>query len=213
MAHEYLFKEYELCFQQFRIYDDRQESLLKYLCTLTSATAVAEFAIYQFFKGPTVEFFRAEAFLSALVFAATLLIFVAGLQNRLYFVFMARQLNGIRKYLMEMAAEGFHDNQLYTSTTFPALKPFSTHTLMIIASALMSSMFAGASVYGITSALPRALGFAIGTTSVVLAAEVSCGMAYLMIQGDKRADHAIHHRKQYPNTTADPKPKTESSTD
>lgn len=213
MAHEYIFKEYELCFQQFRIYDDRQESLLKYMCTLTSAISAAEFAIYQFFKGPTVEFFKAEAFLSALVFAATLLIFIAGLQNRLYFVFVARQLNGIRKFLMETAAEGFHDNRLYTSTTFPALKPFSTHTLMIIATALMSSMFAGASVYGINSASRCALGIGIETTLAVLVAEVSCGMAYLMIQGDKQADHAIHHRRQHPNTTTGPQPKPESPTD
>ena len=45
MAHEYLLKEYELCFEQLRFYDQRQESLLKYAITLTSAIATAQFAI------------------------------------------------------------------------------------------------------------------------------------------------------------------------
>jgi hypothetical protein len=31
MEHEYLLKEYELCFEQLRFYDTRHESLLKYM--------------------------------------------------------------------------------------------------------------------------------------------------------------------------------------
>ncbi len=50
------------------------------------------------------------------------LLYLAMLQNRLYFVFVARQPNAIRGYLIKVAAEWFEKNQMYTSTNFPALK-------------------------------------------------------------------------------------------
>jgi hypothetical protein len=56
MANEYLLKEYELCFEQLRFYDTRQEGLLKYLCSLTAAVATAQFAVYQLLHGATAEF-------------------------------------------------------------------------------------------------------------------------------------------------------------
>jgi hypothetical protein len=98
MANEYLLKEYELCFEQLRFYDTRQESLLKYLCSLTAAVATAQFAVYQLLHGATAEFLTCEGLLSGLVFTATALLYLAMLQNRLYFVFVARQLNAIRGY-------------------------------------------------------------------------------------------------------------------
>ena len=52
-------------------------------------------------------------------------------------------------HLMEIAADGFGKNQLYTSTSFPALKPLSIHTFQLVGAALISSIFAGASAYGL----------------------------------------------------------------
>jgi hypothetical protein len=72
------------------------------------------------FHGATGGFFRFAAILSGLVFIATLLLFLALLQNRLYFVYVARQLNAIRGYLMQVEAHDFKNNQMYTSTNFPA---------------------------------------------------------------------------------------------
>jgi hypothetical protein len=195
LANEYLFKEYELCFQQLRFYDERQESLLKYLCTLTASIATAEFAIYQFLHGATLAFFRCESFLSGLVFFATVLLFSANLQNRLYFVLVARQINALRAHLMEAAGDGFTKNQLYTSTSFPALKPLSVHTLLLVSTALISALFAGASIYGLLSASPYGPVAGTCTAAVVLVAEAGGGIAYLMSCGKKSADHAIHHQK------------------
>ena len=96
MGSEYLLKEYELSFEQLRFYDQRQESTLKYIFSLTSAAATAEFAVYRLSKGPTGSFFEFQASLSGLVFVASLLLFMSMLQNRLYFVYVARQLNSIR---------------------------------------------------------------------------------------------------------------------
>jgi len=86
MPHEYLFKEYELCFEQLRFYDARAESLLKYLCTLTSSITVALFAVYQLQHGATPAFYKCMSFLCGLVSVATLLLTLATIQNRLYFV-------------------------------------------------------------------------------------------------------------------------------
>jgi hypothetical protein len=197
LSNEYLLKEYELCFEQLRFYDSRQESLLKYLCTLTSAIATAQFAVYQLLHGATVAFYKCEALTSGLVFIATVLLLLAMLQNRLYFVFVARQLNAIRGYLMSVAAEGFTKNQMYTSTDFPALKPFSVHSFQLVGSALISSLFAGAAVYGLIASVgwSSAICAAAYAGTGVLLIEVLGGMAHLHFQGKKSADKAIHHLK------------------
>jgi hypothetical protein len=198
MANEYLMKEYELCFEQLRFYDTRQESLIKYLCSLTSAVATAQFAVYQLLHGATTQFLGWEGILSGLVFIGTALLFLAMLQNRLYFVFVARQLNAIRGYLMKVAAEGFEKNQMYTSTNFPALKPLSVHTFQLLGATLVSSLFAGASAYGLFSFLGCRLNIITAWVAflVVLVVEAGGGMLHLHFQGGKTADSAIHHAKE-----------------
>lgn len=194
MGDEYLLKEYELCFEQLRFYDTRQENLLKYLCTLTSAVATALLALFQLTHGATADFLRLAAIVAGLVFIASILLFLAMLQNRLYFVYVARQINAIRAHLMEVSADGFKKNQMYTSTRFPALKLMSVHTLQIVGAALISSLFAGGCAYGVVS--PGRCGFALFiATEVFLGAfvvEAVSGVAYLLIQGKKTADTAIH---------------------
>ena len=179
MPHEYLMKEYELCFAQLRFYDKRQESVLKYMLSLTSAVATAEFAAYKLL-GATAGFFECEALLSGLVFVATLLLFLAMLQNRWYFVFVARQLNAIRGYLMRVAAGGFKENQLWT-TDRPPLNPFSVHTFMLLGAALISSLFAGASAYAIQPAFGGVPCSETGAVTflIVFVLEVWVGMKYL----------------------------------
>lgn len=128
LSNSFLHKEYELCFGQLRFYDERQTNLLKYLFSITSTVAAAQFALYKLFNSPTHEFFLCLLFLSTIVFTGALLIFMSMLQNRLYFVYMARQINAIRGHLMKHEAPLFQENQLYTKTDFSAIKPFSIHT-------------------------------------------------------------------------------------
>lgn len=196
MAYEYLMKEYELCFEQLRFYDARHESILKYTFSLTSAAATAQFAIYKLLNGATESFFLWLLFLSGLVFLATLLLVMEMLQNRLYFVYVARQLNAIRGYLMHVDAEGFNNNQMYTSTNFPALKPFSVHTFQLLGAALMSSVFAGLCAYAIRPAFGcrSSVGMGLGACILIFAAEAVGGMRYLYSFGRKTADQAIHHQ-------------------
>lgn len=201
MAHEYLLKEYELCFEQLRFYDTRHESLLKYSFSLTSAVATAQFGIYQLLHGATAAFFQCGAFLSGLIFITSALLFLAMLQNRLYFVYVARHINAIRGYLMEVEAKGFKGNQMYTSTDFPALQPLSLQTLQILGTALISSCFAGASAFAIRPAMggePR-LTLGIWILLLALLLEVGGAIAYLESSGRKPADEAIHRRSRVPH--------------
>lgn len=128
----------------------------------------------------------------------SLLIFLSMLQNRLYFVFMARQINAIRGHLMKHEAPMFTENQLYTKTDFSAIKPFSVHTYKLIGAAFITALFVGSSTYAIFQLagcnsswcsvgivfLGVFLGLAIG------------GYFYLKTQGAKSADQAVHHEKK-----------------
>lgn len=196
MPSEFLLKEYDLCFEQLRFYDTRQEELLKYMFTLTSATAAAQFAVLEFLGKPSATFFAAQGFLFVVVFMASLLLYLMMLQNRLYFVFIARQINAIRKHMLETAAPSFTGNQLYTSTSFSAFKWSSVHSLQLLGAAAISALFAAVSVYGIN----RALGFqcAVASTALVGAAvgiaEVVGGAVYLRNASAKDADTAVHRK-------------------
>lgn len=195
MANEFLHKEYELCFEQLRFYDTRQNEILKYLFSLTSAVATAQFAIYKIAQNITQSFFACQAFLSTIVFVATLLLYVAMLQNRLYFVYIARQINAIRGYLLKTEASSFKNNQLYTSTDFSAWKASSVHTFQLLGTSILSSLFAGLSGYSIMNIFgvaPRA-SIAVLVVLVVLVSEVFGGIKYLSDAGSKTADHAIHN--------------------
>ena len=197
MANDFLHKEYELCFEQLRFYDERQTNLLKFLFTLTSAIAAAQFALYKLFSTPTKEFFMCLAFLSFVVVTGSLLIFLSMIQNRLYFVFMARQINAIRGHLLANEATEFTENQLYTRTDFSAVKPFSVHTYKIIGSAFIIALFTGLSAYStsqIVSSNP-CWWFVLLVTIFVFIGLSLYGYFYLKNQGAKSADEAVHRSK------------------
>ncbi len=194
MSDNFLIKEYELCFEQLRFYDARQMNVLKYLFSLSSAVATAQFAVYKFLKAPTQGFFACQAFLGATVFAATLLLYLSMLQNRLYFVYIARQLNAIRGHFLKIQASDFQNNQLYTSTDFSALKLFSVHTFQLIGAAMISALFSGVAVFGIQNAYQNnsSITLSLIVFLFVLFIEIIGGMLYLYSSGRKSPDHSIH---------------------
>lgn len=201
MKNEYLHKEYELCFVQLRFYDERQVNLLKFLFTLTSTVATAQFALYKLFGSPSRDFHLCLTFLALVVFVGSLLIFLSMVQNRLYFVFIARQINAIRKHLLREEAPNFVENQLYTKTDFSAIKPFSVHTYLLLGSAFLTSLFAGVCVYGLCQATtsnpcwPGAFSaFLLSTLALTVG-----GFQYLKNQGDRTADKAVHHENNEAN--------------
>jgi hypothetical protein len=131
MTNQFLHKEYDLCFGQLRFYDERQSNLLKFFFSFVSAIAASQFAIYKLFNSLTEEFFVFFTFLSLVVLVSSILIFMAMVQNRLYFVFMARQINALRGHLMKKEAAEFTENQLYTKTDFSAMRSMGSESLII----------------------------------------------------------------------------------
>jgi hypothetical protein len=194
MGNEYLLKEYELCFEQLRFYDKRQNDLSRYLFTLASAVATAQFTVFKFPQSATTPFYALQAVLSFVVFVATLLLYVAMLQNRLYFVFMARQINALRGYLMVSDAPDFKGNQLYTSVDFPAFRMRSLHAAHFIGTSVISSVFASATAYSLAyiSMLQHPLFIAISVFVLVAVAEVVLGMLYLKSTGQKSSDQFLN---------------------
>ncbi len=196
MPSDFLLKEYDLCFAQLRFYDTRQEELLKYLFTLTSATAAAQFAVLQFLSKPCTMFFAAQGFLFSVVFIASVLLYLMMLQNRLYFVFIARQINAIRKHMLKTEAPVFTDNQLYTSTSFSAFKLSSVHSMQMLGAAAISALFSAVSTYGVLHAmgLQCAIMSSVFVCAVIGVTEVIGGAAYLKQASKKKADKAIHQK-------------------
>lgn len=190
--HEFLYREYELCFQQLRYYDSRQNDLLKYLVALATSVAAAQFAIFKFFRSVTDEFFFCLTFLATVMVVASLLIHTAMLQNRLYFTFTARQLNAIRAYLLANAAPDFEDNQLWTSADVAAFNLFSVHSFMLAGSSVLVSLSAAISAYSISSwwaGVPSWV--AVATAFAVAFLLVTVGGAYYLgSQGRRRPDCA-----------------------
>ena len=198
MSNLFLHKEYELCFGQLRFYDERQTNLLKYLFTLTSAVSAAQFALYKVFDSPTHDFFLCLAFLSTVVVTGSLLIFLSMLQNRLYFVYMARQINAIRGHLLKHEAPMFKENQLYTKADFSAIKPFSVHTYKLVGAAFITALFAGSSTYAFSQLGGNSSPWcAVGIVSLCAFLGLAIGgYYYLKTQGTKSADQAIHHENK-----------------
>jgi len=195
---QFLLKEYEFCFEQLRFYDNRQENLLKYLFTLTTSVATAQFAIYKLIHTTDSRFFIFQSFLSVIVFIASTLLFLSMLQNRLYFVFVAKQINAIRGFFLSTDSADFKNNQLYTSTSFSALKVFSVHTFQMLGAAMLCGLYAGSFSYGLAS-LSQSYDYK-NIYSVTVFIIVSFlftvgGSIYLFINGRKKADEAIHGEK------------------
>ncbi len=190
----YLLKEYELCHDQLRYYDTRHANILKYFFSLTSAVATAQFAVFQFFEGITNTFFACQAFLAIVVFVSTLLFYFMMLQNRLYFVYTARQINALRGYFMEHEAGNFVDNQLYTKVKFSAFKITSVHTFQLFGAAFVSAMYVSLAIYAFCRAVDQSCSFYVPFLIglLILVIEISVGIKYLSSASGKTADAAIH---------------------
>jgi hypothetical protein len=196
---EFLLKEYELCFEQQRFYDTRQATTLKFLFSLTASVATAQFAILKFVGNASDKYYLTQAFLSVVVFIASVLLVMIMVQNRLYFVYATRQLNAIRAHFLDTQTGKFRDNQLWTSTDFPAVKPHSVHMYQLRGAVFMSSLFAGSTAFAFCAEwtdnntcaqLIIAVCAVLGVTFV----EERWANGYLRRKSAQSADEAVHHK-------------------
>lgn len=136
---DFLQKEYEECFKQLRFYDDRHFNLLKYVITLAIFYGIIISAIFGLYQQNLELFFQIQGILSFILVISIFLISMAMIQNRLYFIYPAKQLNEIRRKL----TKGIDDfkNQMYTKTNFSSFKIFSSQTIMIVLIYLINSVY------------------------------------------------------------------------
>lgn len=148
---KFLLEEFNQCFSQMRHYDDTRLSLAKFAFSFYSAVATISFAIERYFyyeqQTRSIELFL--GFLLVLTFLIGLMIIIMLVQNRKYFVLVARQVNSIRKMFLDMVRTGgiTFENFLYIETTKPVASNIrSTHLLLIFLLSLINSatlVFAG----------------------------------------------------------------------
>jgi len=97
---DYLIEEYNQCFSHMRHYDELKLSLAKFAFSFYSAIATVSFALERYFyyelKTRSVDVFL--GLLLVITFFVGLLILVMMARYRKYFVLVARQVNGIRRY-------------------------------------------------------------------------------------------------------------------
>lgn len=191
---QFLYKEYEECLNQSRFYDDRHSNFVKYVATISSSVGAILLALLRLYKDDIGSFLFAQSFICLIVFVCVFVILLCMIRNRLYSTFVFRQVNAIRKFLLQIDCPEFKDNQMYLSTNFPAFKFFSTQTLMIFGIAFVSSIYLAASAFSLSKLLgaDNCLQIAVWTLMLGLALELFFLWLYISIQGKKSADQAIH---------------------
>ncbi|MCK5581754.1 MAG: hypothetical protein KAJ18_10845 [Candidatus Omnitrophica bacterium] len=196
---EFLYKEYEECFAQLRFYDERQLSLLKFSITISSSVSAGILALHGIFGAVDGVFWLAVSLICGVVCLGLFLVFVSMVQNRLYYIYPVRQVNSLRKFLIESESKDFlAKNQMYLNTDFSAFKWRSTQTLMIGGVALLVSSFAGFAIFSYWEFLQidviKAVisGVLIGMVFLVVSTLVAG--RYLINSSNLGADKSVHEK-------------------
>lgn len=142
----FLETEYKECLSLIKYYDERQQSLIKFGAALSSAIPSILFGIYGLKDMNMATFWYFSFLISTVASISLLVIFLVMVQNRLYFIYPARQVNAIRAHLL-MEIQDFKTNQMYLSTNFSAFKLLSTHTLLNIFTCLQMGGFIGVGIF------------------------------------------------------------------
>ncbi len=144
---EFLKLEYEQCLSLIKYYDERHHSLVKYSSGLSSAVPSLLLAVYQLSGSAVNYFWQFTTIISVVTTIGLLSLFTVLIQNRLYFIYPARQVNSIRKNSLENLVEENFENQMYLNTTFNAFKWSSSQTLLNLFVAMQVSAFLGLSIF------------------------------------------------------------------
>ncbi len=144
---EFLKIEYEQCLKLIVYYDERHQSLVKYAAGLSSGVPSILLAIWNLGGGANQYFWQFATLISGVTAISLLSIFTVLTQTRLYFVYPARQVNAIRKLLLQSIVPEFSENQMYTDTNFNAFKWFSTQTVLNLFVALQIGAFFGLTIF------------------------------------------------------------------
>ena len=141
--------EYKQCLASLKYYDDRYLSILKFATGISSAVPPVIFALYNLDIETDLEYWNFVTFLSLITALGLLALFVAMIQNRLYFIYPARQVNSIRKSQFLGKSPPIFQNQMYTDVDINAFKWMSSQTLMNVFVSFQVSFFLGMAHFSI----------------------------------------------------------------
>jgi hypothetical protein len=139
--------EYTQCLSLLKYYDEKQTSLVKFATAISTGMPAIFFGLQKNGGFDQTVYLQMTALLSFIICISLLVIYIALVQNRLYFVYPARQVNAIRKAILSSRLKPAFANQMYTDVNFNAFKFLSTHTLTNALVAIQVSTFSGLGSY------------------------------------------------------------------
>lgn len=192
---EFLKVEYEQCLSLMKYYDDRQMAFMKYATGLSSSVVSIIFAFHKINNSATSTDWGFIALISIVTTLGLFSLLLAMAQNRLYFIYPARQVNALRSAFLSFVEDKFKDNQMYTTTSIKAFKWFSTQSLMIVFVVMQVGIYTGLFHYSAfvakTSTAP-CLMWPVRTALIVsISIYVILGV-YLINKGKQEPDKSIH---------------------
>ena len=141
--------EYKQCLASLKYYDDRHLSLLKFATGISSVAPPIIYALYNLDIETDLDYWNFMTFLSLITAIGLSALFVAMIQNRLYFIYPARQVNSIRKSQFQSKNPPEFQNQMYTDVDINAFKWMSSQTLMNLFVSFQISFFLGMAYFSI----------------------------------------------------------------
>jgi len=141
--------EYKQCLASLKYYDDRHLSLLKFATGISSVAPPIIYALYNLDIETDLDYWSFMTFLSLITAIGLSALFVAMIQNRLYFIYPARQVNSIRKSQFQSKNPPVFQNQMYTDVDINAFKWMSSQTLMNLFVSFQISFFLGMAYFSI----------------------------------------------------------------
>lgn len=166
--------EYKQCLASMKYFDDRYLSLLKFATGIASAAPPVIYVLFNLDFETDLDYWNFMTFLSLITALGLSALFVAMIQNRLYFIYPARQVNSIRNSQFSGKNPPVFQNQMYTDTNINAFKWVSSQTLINLFVSLQISFFFGMAYFSlnnnqfpIESLICRSLFFAVFTALVI----------------------------------------------
>lgn len=195
---DFLKVEYEQCLSLIKHYDDRQMAYMKFASGLSSSVISIIFAFHKLKNGTTVIDWGFISIISLVTSLSLLSLLLAMIQNRLYFVYPARQVNALRNTFLLQVADEFKENQMYTSTKISAFKWFSAQSFMVLFVIVQIGIYVGllhySFIFATTNEAPCLLWSIIISIlfTVILYAILR---TYLVVKSKQSADESVHSYK------------------
>ena len=168
--------------------------MIGYTITIASLVPTVLLALYQI-SGEKINpiYWLLQSGVLFTTFIALLIVFMYLVQNRLYFIYLARQLNAIRRYFLEQNSD-FKNNQMYTDYEFSGFKWMSTHILILIGVAIIASIFWIGALFSFAVYLGLNHNYWISLVSgiIIFVVIIIRSKYYLSEKSKKSADNAVH---------------------